>query len=259
MRHAHQGSGPPLLLIHGLGGSRNSFDPITGALASEREVIAPDLPGFGETAPLVGEVSIATLADALEGFIAEHELDGVDCAGSSMGARLALELARRGRVGATVALDPGGFWNYRESQVFGASVALSVKLVRALQPVMPALTGSPVGRSVLFAQFSAKPWSLPGDVLLSEMQTFAAARSFDEALSSLVHGPLPAGMPAHSARGPIVIGWGRRDLVCLPRQAQRAQKLFPDARLHWFDRCGHFPHWDQPEETSRLILETTRG
>ena len=56
---------------------------------------------------------------------------------------------------------------------------------------------------------------------------------------------------------PLVIGWGRIDRVCLPRQAARAQQLFPDARLHWFERCGHFPHWDAPEETARLILDTT--
>lgn len=259
MQYARHGNGRPLLLVHGLGGSRDSFDPITGALAAEREIIAPDLPGFGATPPPPGEVSIATLADALDAFIDEHDLDGVDCAGSSMGARLVLELARRGRVGATVALNPGGFWNQRERRVFGASVAASIKLVRALQPAMPALTHSPIGRSVLFAQFSAAPWRLPGDVLLREMRSFAAAPSFDAALHALVHGPSQDGMAAGTARGPIVIGWGRRDLVCLPRQAKRAIRRFPDARLRWFERCGHFPQWDRPDEATRLILEATRS
>ncbi|MDA0184963.1 alpha/beta fold hydrolase [Solirubrobacter phytolaccae] len=257
MEYMRTGSGQPLLLVHGLGGSRHSFDPITSALAAEREVIAPDLPGFGKTPPLSGNVSIATLADALEGFIDEHDLDGVDCAGTSMGARLALELARRGRVGATVALDPGGFWNARERRVFGASVRASIAVVRALQPVMPALARSSVGRSVLLAQFSARPRRLPGHVVLREMQSYAEARAIDDTLDALVHGPPQAGMPAGTARGPIAIGWGRRDLVCLPRQAKRAIRQFPDARLHWFDRCGHFPQWDRPHEATRLILETT--
>lgn len=258
LRFARRGTGRPLLLVHGLGGSRQSFDPITSALAAEREVIAPDLPGFGATPPLRGEVSIATLADALERFLVEQQLEGVDCAGSSMGARLVLELVRRGKVGAAVALDPGGFWNDRERRVFGASIAASIALVRALQPVMPALTGSPVGRTLLFAQFSAHPWRLPGDVLLHEMRCFAASPSFDEALDALVHGPPQSGMPAGTARAPIVIGWGRRDLVCLPRQARRAIGRFPDARLHWFERCGHFPQWDRPDAAIRLILDTTR-
>jgi pimeloyl-ACP methyl ester carboxylesterase len=54
-----------------------------------------------------------------------------------------------------------------------------------------------------------------------------------------------------------VIGWGRFDRICFPRQAARAQELFPDAHIHWFERCGHYPHWDAPEETARLILATT--
>ncbi|TXM97492.1 alpha/beta hydrolase, partial [Methylobacterium sp. WL64] len=49
---------------------------------------------------------------------------------------------------------------------------------------------------------------------------------------------------------------GRQDHLLLPRQATRARVAFPSARLHWFERCGHFPHWDQPAETARVILET---
>lgn len=47
--------------------------------------------------------------------------------------------------------------------------------------------------------------------------------------------------------------------MTLPSQAERAQELFPDARVHWFEGCGHFPHWDRPEETAALILQATGG
>jgi pimeloyl-ACP methyl ester carboxylesterase len=56
-----------------------------------------------------------------------------------------------------------------------------------------------------------------------------------------------------------VIGWGRRDRLCLPRQAGRAAARFPNAELHWFDRCGHFPAWDRPQATVDLILRSTGG
>jgi len=257
MHHIRRGTGKPLLLIHGLGGSWREWTPILDALAAEREVIALDLPGFGDTPPLPGEVSIATLADAVTAFLDAHHLTGVDVVGSSMGARLVLELARRGVVGAVVSLDPGGFWRGWERTFFGTSVGLSIRLIRLLQPLMPLLTGNAVGRTLLFAQFSAHPWRLSPKVTLAEMRGFAASPSIDELLRQLVSGPTQQGMAPGAAHGPITIGWGRQDHVCLPLQARRAAELFPDARVHWFGHSGHFPQWDVPEDAARLILAST--
>ena len=257
MHHVRRGSGKPLLLLHGLGGSWREWAPVLDDLATEREVIAVDLPGFGETPPLPGKVSIETLADTVTRFLEEQDLVGVDVAGGSMGARLALELARRGVVGSIVSLDPGGFWGGWQKGFFFASIWLSIRLIRLLQPVMPQITASPVGRTLLFAQFSARPWRLSPKVTLDEMRSFAASPSIDEALDQLVNGPAQKGAPRGSMRGPVVIGWGRQDRVCLPGQSEKALRLFPDARLHWFDHAGHFPQWDVPKEAARLILSST--
>ncbi|MFD1466893.1 alpha/beta fold hydrolase [Hymenobacter caeli] len=260
MHYIRRGAGKPLLLLHGLGGSWRSWQTILDDLAVERDVVAVDLPGFGETPPLAGPVTIATLADAVTAFLKDHDLLGIDAVGSSMGARLVLELARRGGVlGAVVSLDPGGFWQGWEKPVFYHSVALSTKLVRALQPVMPAITGSAVGRTALFAQFSHHPWKLAPHVALDEMRTFASAPSFDELLKNLVEGEEQQGASKGSILGPLVIGWGRQDYVCLPNQSKLALEKFPDARLYWFENCGHFPQWDQPAEATRLILAATGG
>ncbi|MGI8430524.1 MAG: alpha/beta fold hydrolase [Solirubrobacteraceae bacterium] len=89
------------------------------------------------------------------------------------------------------------------------------------------------------------------------MRDFAASPTIMPTLHELVHGPIQEGASRGSTRGPVTIGWGRSDRVTLPRQAQRAQNLFPGARLHWFSRCGHFPHWGVPDATSRLILDAT--
>ncbi len=110
----------------------NKWTPVLDVLAAEREVIAVDLPGFGDTPPLPGEVSIATLADAVTAYLRAHDLMGVDVAGNSMGARLVLELARRDVVGAVVSLDPGGFWRGWERAFFATSIALSIRLIRLL-------------------------------------------------------------------------------------------------------------------------------
>ncbi|CAN5274660.1 hypothetical protein BH24ACT17_BH24ACT17_05190 [soil metagenome] len=89
------------------------------------------------------------------------------------------------------------------------------------------------------------------------MRSFAASSSIDGLLDQLVNGPPQKGAPPASMRGPLTIGWGRQDRVCFPGQAEKAMRLFPDARLHWFDGCGHFPQWDVPRETTRLILTST--
>ena len=257
MHHIRRGHGTPLLLVHGLGGSWRSWKPILDRLTLERDVIAVDLPGFGETPPLAGTVSISTLADAVTDFLQAQRLVGVDAVGSSMGARLVLELARRGVLGAVVSLDPGGFWKGWQRHFFYASIRMSIALVRRLQPVMQKLMRNAAFRTVLFAQFSAHPWRLPWEVMLDEMRSYAASPSFDELLYQLAYGETQQGAPRDSIRLPLVIGWGRRDRVCFRSQAKLALQLFPDARLHWFNHSGHFPQWDVPRESTRLILEST--
>ncbi len=252
-----RGSGKPLLLVHGLGGTWRSWNTILEPLAAQRDVIAIDLPGFGATPPQPGPATFLRLADAVERFLAEHEMTGIDVVGSSMGGRLVLELARRNVVGAGVALDPGGFWRGWEETAFEQSIGLSIKLIRALRPVLPLLTGNSITRTALFAQFSARPWALPPRIALDELRSFAASPTFDAVLHDLIDGPRQSGAPAGSLRAPLVIGWGRADRVCFPMQAKRAIAAFPDARLHWFEDSGHFPHWDSPAETVRLILQTT--
>ena len=260
MHHIRRGTGKPLLLVHGIGGSWRSWNTVLDALAAERAVIAVDLPGHGATPKLPGENSIATFADALTGFLARHNLLGIDAVGSSMGARLVLEMARRGgSLGAVVSLNPGGFWAGWEVPVFYYSVAVSAQLVRALQPVMPALMGSALGRTALLPQFSARPWAVDAQQARDEMHTFAHTPVFDELLDQLANGEVQQPAPRGSITAPLVIGWGRHDHVCFPAQAPRALAKFPDARLHWFEHCGHFPQWDVPAETTRLILAVTSG
>ena len=257
LNHVRRGSGSPLLLVHGLGAGWQSWTPIIEQLAEHREVIAVDLPGFGETPPLTGEVSIATLTNSVADFTQEQGLDGVATVGQSMGGRIALELARRGVGGDTVALDPGGFWTDRELLLFGATLRPSVALVRALRGVLPSLLGSPVGRTLLLAQLSARPWALSRETVLPDVSGLADAPATAAALDALTKGPKQQGAPAGTVPGRVTIGWGRRDLVTLPRQAARAVELYPDAVLHWFERCGHFPQWDAPLEATRLILDST--
>ena len=226
-------------------------------LEEKRNVIAVDLPGFGKTPALRAPVSIESMTEAVIEFLEHNDLIGVDVAGSSIGATIALELARRGVVGSTVALNPAGFWQSWERTYFLRTLQLSVGLIRLLEPAIPYLMSTRVGRTVLLAQLSARPWAVPESLAIEELIGYANSPSFDELLLSLVEGPLQLGIPINSPCYPIAIGWGRQDRVCFPRQAIRALEKFPAARLEWFENSGHYLHWDVPRQAANFILENT--
>lgn len=254
MHSTRAGNGKPLLLVHGLGGSSHSWNPVSGPLAQTREVIALDLPGHGKSLAETDSGTFDGLARSLDTWLDREKLIGVDMVGSSMGARLVLEMARRGRAGAVVALNPGGFWQGWERTFFKTTIAASIRLVRALNPALPVIAKSAAGRTALMAQLSAKPWALDPALVARELKSFASTRTFDALVSDLANGATQPG--TSDTKAPIVIGWGRKDRLCLPSQATRAMTAFPNAKLHWLEQSGHFPMWDQPRETVRLIFET---
>ena len=257
MNTIERGTGRTLLLIHGLGGSWRSWNTVLDPLAAARRVIAVDLPGHGAT-------PAETDSGTFDGLVGSFFIDMAksvrycgDGGGSSMGARIVLELARRGLVGNVVALDPGGFWRGWERTFFRITIGASGRLLRGIRPGLPALSRNAASRTALLAQLSARPWALDGQVVATELEGLSTTPTFDALVHSLATGPEQTG-PAAPGTGRVVIGWGRHDRLCLPRQAARAQAAFPTAELHWFEGSGHFPMWDQPAETVAVILDATR-
>jgi pimeloyl-ACP methyl ester carboxylesterase len=125
--------------------------------------------------------------------------------------------------------------------------------------LIDALTKNVVSRTLLFAQFSASSWGIPLKVAFDELSSYAKSPSFDELLYNLAYGERQNGCAAGTIQHPLVISWGKQDRVCFPEQSKKALELFPDGQLHWFNKCGHFPHWDQPQETVDLILQITNS
>ena len=257
MNEVQRGAGRKLLLIHGLGGSWRSWSPVMAPLSAERRLIAIDLPGHGGTPADHDSGTFDGLVGSVERYIADQHLDGIDVVGSSMGARIALELARRGGVGNVVALDPGGFWRGWERTFFKITIGASGRLLRAIRPGLPTLSKNAATRTALLAQLSARPWALDPEIVATELASLSTTPTFDALVRDLASGPPQTGPAADPARR-IVIGWGRHDRLCLPRQAARAARAFPSANLHWFEASGHFPMWDQPDDTVAVIFAATR-
>ena len=257
MHQVQRGAGPKLLLIHGLGGSWQSWSTILGALSQHRTVIAIDLPGHGATPAEADSGTFAGLVGSVARYITDNGLTGVDVVGSSMGARVVLELARRGGVGNVVALDPGGFWRGWERTFFKVTIGLSGKLLRAIRPLLAILSRYAATRTALLAQLSVRPWVLDPKFVATELTGLSTTPTFDALVRDLARGPEQTG-PAAASTGRVVIGWGRQDRLCLPRQAARAKTAFPSADLHWFESSGHFPAWEMPDETVSVILAATQ-
>lgn len=257
MKQVERGNGRKLLLIHGLGGSWQSWSTVMDRLSVDRTVIAIDLPGHGATPAEGNSGTFDGLVRSVERYIADSGLTGIDIVGSSMGARIGLELARRGGVGNVVALDPGGFWRGWERTYFQVTIGASGRLLRAIRPSLPRLSRNAVSRTLLLAQLSAHPWRLDPEVVETELTGLSNTPTFDALVQDLANGPEQSG-PAAASTGRVMIGWGRHDRLCLPGQAARAKAAFPSADLHWFESSGHFPAWDMPEATVAAILDTTR-
>jgi pimeloyl-ACP methyl ester carboxylesterase len=251
MHVAHHGRGKPLLLIHGLGSSGHGWGPVLASLAGARRVIVPDLSGHGATPAERDSGTFAGLVRSVAEWVEAEGLVGADMVGSSLGGRIVLELVRRGLAGRVVALDPGGFWEGWERQFAVGSLSASGALVRTLKPALPALCGNPVSRSALLAQLSARPWALDGAFVAEELRSLADTPTLSALIADLGYGPGQEGVKVPADK--VAIGWGRHDRLCLPVQARRAAARFPGARLHWFESSGHFPLWDEPRETVRLI------
>jgi pimeloyl-ACP methyl ester carboxylesterase len=251
------GSGPPLVLMHGVGGQRGMWDPVVDALARERRVIAVDLPGFAASGAEPVDPTPAGFTTHMERWFAEQGLGRPHVAGNSMGGAIALELARRGAVASATALSPAGFWTPRELAYAQRSLRASRAIARGLRPAVPAVTSTAAGRVAMFSQLYGKPWRLtPGDAMKA-IDAFVDAPAFEPALTNFGHYRFGAG---DELRGvPVTVAWGTRDALLIPRQAARARRLMPWATHVALRGCGHVPCHDDPETVAAVLLAGSRA
>lgn len=253
------GSGRPLVLVHGLGATHDTWRHLVPLLRLHREVVTFDLPGFGEEPPLPGEFSVTAVTDRVEELLGAAGLLDADLVGSSMGAEIVLELLRRGHGGDVVALAPSGYWGILGRTWFLLVAWTAFVLVTVLRPVAPAVLATRFGRELLLRPLSPRPRHL-GDVVPETSRSFGCSPSFLPGLRHLGRRRPPVVVPADRVTGRrVTIAWGRRDGLCLPDQADRALDAVPGATLHWFDRSGHLPPWDEPLATAELVLAATGG
>ena len=249
LAHIRSGSGPPLLLLHGIGLYARCWEPLRGRLERERDVTAVDLPGFGDSPPLEGTPSIPALADAVEGLIAELGLERPHVAGNSLGGGIALELGSRGAARSVCAISPVGFAAGREDAYARASLLAVHRMARTMDRHREVAYGGPVRRTALAALIFARPWGIPTEAAAGMNHATATGPGFLATLPEIARWT-PV-MPTC----PTTIAWGERDrLLIASRQAPRAARMLPGARHVTLRGCGHVPMWDDPEQVAGVIL-----
>jgi pimeloyl-ACP methyl ester carboxylesterase len=256
LNHHRTGRGEPLVLIHGIGHRWAGWRPVIDRLAGEREVIALDLPGFGDspTAPRGTPSGIVSLTDLVSEFLDELGLERPHLAGNSLGGWISLELAKRGVARTATGLSPAGFQTYAESRFSYGSLWLARRMARLIEPRLDRVLNLPGAVRLGFGQLTAHPERIPADELAGDVRALARAPWFDVTLVAITNASFTGG---EEIQVPVRIAWGAQDRLLLPRQAERARRAIPTAQVTVQDGWGHVPFHDDPDGVARGLLETT--
>ena len=255
--YARVGSGEPLLLLHGIGHHRQAWDPVVDILATERDVIAVDLPGFGASPGLPDGLSydLASTTAVFGSLCEELELDRPHVAGNSLGGLLALELGREKLVRSVTALSPAGFWSEAERR-YAFSVLLTMRGIaqRMPLPLVERLSRSAAGRTALTSTIYARPGRRSPEAVVAETLALVNATGFADTLRAGGSVRFTDDIPGI----PVTVAWGSKDRLLLRRQGVRAKQIIPKARLVRLPGCGHCPMNDDPALVARVILDGSR-
>jgi pimeloyl-ACP methyl ester carboxylesterase len=248
------GSGEPLLLLHGLGSTRNDFSGLRRQLDSEYLVLAPDLPGTGESSALRKRPTVGVLTDVVETDLDYLGVGGVHVLGNSLGARIALELARRGRARSVVALAPSGLNLPPERLYQGLALAATRIFLRRVRPSVEVVARSSFGRAALLAGLRSRPWRASETEARAAGVGFADSEDFWRLLWWAILADVPAGLQQVDC--PVVLAQGTADLLA-GGQTPRYLLAIPGAVFRPLLGAGHTPQSDAPKTILRLVREAT--
>jgi pimeloyl-ACP methyl ester carboxylesterase len=259
INHHRVGEGEPLVLLHGIGQSWHTWQPVIGLLAGEFDVISCDSPGFGASPALPPGVrpTIGAYVEAFRRFFVELELGRPHVAGISMGGAIVLELARAAAVSSACAISPAGFWTPRERRFCQLSLTPVAQTPTALRPAIETLARTRLGRAVMYAQTFGWPARIPSEDAIRALRDAWASPAFVAVLEAFDSYSFAAGEELQET--PVTVAWGERDhLLLYARQAPRARAMLPQAR-HLTLGGGHIPCFDDPAAVAAVVRASARS
>jgi len=252
------GRGETLLLIHGMAGSCTTWQGVLPTLSAKYRVIAPDLPGHGESAKPRGDYSLGAFAAWLRDLLNELGVDRVTVIGQSLGGGVALQFAYQHpeRCDRLVLIGSGGLgpdvnWTLRVLSAPGAELLLPII---APQPVLDA--GNKVRRWLAGLGIESarldEMWSSYSS--LSDRET---RQAFLRTLRSVVdyHGQAVSALNRLylSSALPTQLIWGDRDNIIPIAHGYAAHEAIEGSRLDVLSGVGHFPHAEAPGAVAKII------
>jgi pimeloyl-ACP methyl ester carboxylesterase len=256
------GSGPVVVLVHGMAGSSATWEAVIAGLAEDFTVVAPDLPGHGASAkPDDGDYSLGTFASSMRDLMVALGHPRATIVGQSLGGGVAMQFAYQfpARCERLVLVGSGGLGR----EVTPLLRALAFPGIEYLFPLLFASVWRDAGRGVLagLRRVGLRPSAYMNEIWRSyESLTDPATRAaFGRTLRSVVD----VGGQRVSARDrlpladgiPTLIVWGENDDIIPSRHAAAARAALPHSRIEVFEGVGHFPHCEAPQRFRRVLTD----
>jgi pimeloyl-ACP methyl ester carboxylesterase len=250
------GSGPPALLVHGLGATKASFLPTIAALAPKYRAIAVDLPGFGDSVkPLRAPYHPPYFASTMCALLDALQIDSAHIVGNSMGGRIAIELGLRfpERVQHIALLAPSLAW--RRARPWAPFLRLVEPKLGLIQPAPRPVVEAIVQRVVPGAETT---WTAAGvDEFLRSYLTPRGRAAFYTAARNIYleepFGPKGFWTRLPQLQAPTLFVWGRRDQLVPIGFAAHVREALPHAQHLELD-CGHVPQLERSRQVHPALL-----
>ncbi len=249
-----RGQGLPLLLLPGIGSTWQEFSRVLPQLTERFDVLALDLPGQGRSPSLPPRTlpDVAALTDAVERELDRAGMAAPHVLGVSLGGRVGLELARRGRAASVVAIGPTGPVTVPERLHQVALLTAERFVMRALAPTADLLLRLPPLRAAVLSPLRAQGWRTPVAEAAALTRSIAYSPDFWRLLGFAT---VPeATLDYRSVGCPVVLVQGTHDVLSLG-QVARLAVLVPGAHLRWLPFAGHSAVGDAPDRVLALVDE----
>lgn len=250
---------PALVLVHGLFASHRSFEDVIEDLGQRFHVIAPDLPGFGESekpSPARYAYGIEAYAESIADLIAAFGVGRASVLGHAMGGAIALTLA---------AEHPELVQRLVLEDALAYPHAQSFKARLPLVPVVGGLVFKQLYGRALFGALFREMYYRPGATVPLERVDWhydafnsPSARESAHAMMRALLDTRPVVARLSRIVAPTLVLWGREDRLFPVTGALRLAREIPRAKLEIMD-AGHAPHEERPRELVQIVAEFLEG